>query len=178
MGWGGLKSQRDLFVSVFKEASVGVPGNYLDHFKRNGKCLKTQSEKCPRQPSAWLGRMDEAGNTECAEWGREPVVGQRRAHSGPGAPAWRRAPGGGGSLGPAAGGGSPSNLQVRTPRWSNCVRTSSPGASWTEFRSLSGGAGRSDRAGWPGCGMAPTWDFQGTLVSFEQHSKHLLVRSL
>lgn len=54
-------------MSVFKEADVDISGNYLDHFKRNGKCLKTQSEKCPRQPSTWLGRMDEARSAVCRE---------------------------------------------------------------------------------------------------------------
>lgn len=38
---GGAKSQGDLLVSVFKEANVGISGNYLEHFKRNGKCLKS-----------------------------------------------------------------------------------------------------------------------------------------
>lgn len=53
-----MKTQEYLFVSVFKEANVGISVNYLEHFKRNGKYLKPQSEKCPRQPSTWLGWMD------------------------------------------------------------------------------------------------------------------------
>lgn len=28
---------------------MGISGTYLEHFKRNGKCLKPQSEKCPRR---------------------------------------------------------------------------------------------------------------------------------
>lgn len=54
---GGIKSLGNLFVSVFKEANVDFSGKYLEHFKRNGKCLKRQSEQCPRQPSTWLGWM-------------------------------------------------------------------------------------------------------------------------
>lgn len=51
----GIKSLGSLFVSVFKERNVDFSGKYLEHFKRNGKCLKRQAEQCPRQPSAWLG---------------------------------------------------------------------------------------------------------------------------
>lgn len=54
---GRLKSLGNLLLSVFKEANVDFSGKYLEHFKRNGKCLKRQSEQCPRQPSTWLGRM-------------------------------------------------------------------------------------------------------------------------
>ena len=59
---GGMKERegksraKGIFLSVFKEANVGISGNYLEHFKRNDKCLKTESEKRPRQPATWLGR--------------------------------------------------------------------------------------------------------------------------
>lgn len=42
----------DLSVSVFKEANGPFPGKHLEHFKGNGNCLKRQSERRPRQPSA------------------------------------------------------------------------------------------------------------------------------
>lgn len=46
----------DLSVSVFKEANVDFPGKYLEHFKRNGNCLKGRANGAPgsRQPG-WDG---------------------------------------------------------------------------------------------------------------------------
>lgn len=52
----GKSRAKGIFLSVFKEANVDISGNYLEHFKRNDKCLKTESEKRPRQLATWLGR--------------------------------------------------------------------------------------------------------------------------
>lgn len=65
---GGIKSLGSLFVSVYKEANVDFSGKYLEHFKRNGKCLKRQTEQCPRQPSTWLGRCVEQAALSVLSW--------------------------------------------------------------------------------------------------------------
>lgn len=97
----GIKSQGNLLVSVFKEANVDISGNYWEHFKRNGKRLKTWSEECRGQPSTWLGETAGAASAEwvvrgSSGWDRE---GAREGGTSPGTEGGGEAPWDGGREG-------------------------------------------------------------------------------
>jgi hypothetical protein len=54
-------------LSVFKkQVNVDISGNYLEHFKRISKHLKTQSEQCPRRHLAVMGGSA-AGSDQCVD---------------------------------------------------------------------------------------------------------------
>lgn len=102
-----------------------------------------------------MGKGARGGTAEGAQWARGP--GLEKSWGGAGA-AWDQPQGAGHPPTSRSGlqdGATVCELPLPVPL----------GQRGWEFRSLSGGASRSDGAGWPGCGMATTWDFQGTLVS-------------
>lgn len=86
--------------------------------------------------------------------------------AGPGGSPGPRAPGLGGV--PLVASGKPAQVHVWTPGWTAHACTSSLRALRTLrmgiLRHLWWHKQQFDKAGWPGCGTALIWDFQGTLV--------------